>query len=34
VFSSGTLHADAIATPIDLSANVIESILPGGTVCS
>jgi hypothetical protein len=32
VFSSGTLYADAVATPVDLSANVIESILPGGTV--
>jgi hypothetical protein len=31
-FSSGTLYADTIAFPIDLSANVIESILPGGTV--
>jgi hypothetical protein len=32
VFSSGTLYADTVATPLDLSANVIESILPGGTV--
>jgi hypothetical protein len=31
-FSSGTMYAGTIATPIDLSANVIESILPGGTV--
>jgi hypothetical protein len=32
VFSSGSLYADTIPTQIDLSANVIESILPGGTV--
>jgi hypothetical protein len=30
--SSGTLYADTVATPVDLSANVIESILPGDTV--
>ena len=30
VFSSASLHADIIS--VDLSANVIESILPGGTV--
>src|SRR5262245_43615984 len=29
---SGALYADTVATPIDLSANVIESILPGGTI--
>ena len=32
VFSSASLFADTILTPVDLSANVIESILPGGTV--
>ena len=32
VFSGGTLYAGTVATPVDLSANVIESILPGGTV--
>src|SRR5215471_16952022 len=31
-FSTGTLYADTVAIPIDLSANVIESILPGATV--
>jgi hypothetical protein len=31
-FSSGILYADGITTPVDISANVIESILPGGTV--
>lgn len=31
-FSSGTLYADTIPTSIDLSANVIESVLPGSTV--
>jgi MYXO-CTERM domain-containing protein len=31
-FFSGTLYGDTIPHPIDLSANVIESILPGGTV--
>jgi len=31
-FSSGTLYADTVLTPVDLSANVIESVLPGGTV--
>lgn len=31
LFFSGTLYGGTIAT-IDLSANVIESILPGGTV--
>ncbi|HTO44405.1 MAG TPA: PEP-CTERM sorting domain-containing protein [Burkholderiales bacterium] len=30
--SSGTLYADPVAIPVDISANVIESILPGGTV--
>jgi len=32
VFSITNLSAATILTPIDLSANVIESILPGGTV--
>ena len=32
VFSSGTLYAGTVAPTVDLSANVIESILPGGTV--
>ena len=32
VFSSASLFADTILTPVDLSANVIESNLPGGTV--
>ena len=37
VFSGGTLHAGpaqfgVIGSPIDLSANVQEAILPGGTV--
>ena len=32
VFSSASLYAGTILTPIDLSANIIESILPGGTV--
>jgi hypothetical protein len=32
VFFSGILSADAVAIPVDLSANVIESVLPGGTV--
>ena len=33
VFSSTTLYADTVfSSPIDLSANVIESIVPGGTV--
>jgi hypothetical protein len=31
VFSSASLYAGTIGT-VDLSANVIESILPGGTV--
>jgi hypothetical protein len=31
-FFSATLYADTVAIPLDLSANVIESILPGGTV--
>src|SRR5215467_7272953 len=31
-FSSGMLYADTVAIPVDLSANAIESILPGGTV--
>ena len=32
VFSAGNLYADPVATPVDLSANVIESVLPGGTI--
>ena len=32
VFSIGNLYADPLATTIDLSANVIESVLPGATV--
>ncbi|HEY7303131.1 MAG TPA: hypothetical protein VH601_03385 [Bryobacteraceae bacterium] len=32
VFSGGTLYADTVTVPVDLSANVIESVLPGGTV--
>src|SRR5215467_6884291 len=28
-FSSGTLYADTVLTPVDLSANVIESVLSG-----
>src|SRR5215469_11218763 len=32
VFSSEILYADTVAIPVDLSANAIESILPGGTV--
>src|SRR5215510_7110515 len=32
VFSSAGVYADPITFPVDLSANVIESILPGGTV--
>src|SRR5215467_12686467 len=31
-FSIGTLYADTVAIPIDLSANIIESTIPGGTV--
>jgi hypothetical protein len=32
VFSIASLYAGTVSVPIDLSANVIESILPGGTV--
>jgi len=32
VFCSGTLYADGVLTPVDISANVIESTVPGGTV--
>jgi len=32
VFFSATLYADQILLPVDLSANVIESVVPGGTV--
>jgi hypothetical protein len=32
LFSSGTLYADTVIGTVDLSANVIESVLPGGTV--
>ena len=32
VFSSEILYADTVLIPVDLSANVIESLLPGGTV--
>ncbi len=32
VFSSASLYAGTILVPVDLSANVSESILPGGTV--
>ena len=32
VFFSATLYADTVPSTVDLSANVIESILPGGTV--
>jgi hypothetical protein len=32
VLSSTSLYAGTILTPVDLSANAIESILPGGTV--
>ena len=32
LFSCASLYADVILTPVDLSANVIESVLPGGTV--
>jgi hypothetical protein len=32
LFSTESSYAEAILTPVDLSANVIESILPGGTV--
>ena len=32
LLASGTSYADGTATPLDLSANVIESIVPGGTV--
>jgi len=32
VFSSGTLYADDVATRVDLSANIIESTVPGSTV--
>ena len=32
VFPSASLYAGTILTPVDISANVIESILPGGTV--
>jgi hypothetical protein len=32
VLFSGTLYADTVTIPVDLSANVIESNLPGGTV--
>jgi hypothetical protein len=32
VFSGARLYADAILVPVDLSANVIESILPGSIV--
>src|SRR6478735_8395301 len=31
-FSNGTLYADTVIGTVDLSANVRESILPGGTV--
>ena len=32
VFSSTQLDAGPILVPVDLSANVIESVVPGGTV--
>jgi hypothetical protein len=32
VLFSTSLYADTVAIPVDLSANVIESLLPGGTV--
>ena len=32
VFFGVSLYADTVAIPVDLSANVIESVLPGGTV--
>jgi hypothetical protein len=32
LFFSANLYAGTVSVPIDLSANVIESILPGGTV--
>ncbi len=32
VFSSARLYADTTLAPVDLSANVIEYALPGGTV--
>ncbi|HEV8414898.1 MAG TPA: hypothetical protein VGQ49_14990 [Bryobacteraceae bacterium] len=32
VFSHGTLYADSLVGTVDLSANVRESLLPGGTV--
>ena len=32
LLASGTSYADTTAAPLDISANVIESILPGGTV--
>src|SRR5215468_7763991 len=31
-FSGGHLFAETVVTPIDISANVIESTIPGGTV--
>lgn len=30
-FLGATLYADTVAIPVDLSSNVIESVLPGGT---
>jgi hypothetical protein len=32
VFFGVSLYADTVAIPVDLSSNVIESVLPGGTV--
>jgi hypothetical protein len=32
MFSTGNLYADSVPLTVDLSANVIESVLPGGTV--
>lgn len=32
LFCSANLYGDSIPAPVDLSANVIESIVPGGTV--
>jgi hypothetical protein len=32
VFSSAASYADSILTQVDLSAKVIESVLPGGTI--
>ena len=32
VFSSASLYADQILTPVDLSANAIESVVPGSTI--